>query len=61
MFCMFKRNIYPAYVLKHRSNPEKQVVLLVIPNGEGSHDFPLKLLSALLRGITSKNPVIFIV
>ena len=58
---MFKRNIYPVYVLKHRSNPEKHVVLLVIQNGEGSHHFPLKHLSALLREITSKNPVIFIV
>ena len=27
--------IYPAYVSKHNSNREKQVILLMIPNGEG--------------------------
>ena len=30
-----KEKIYPAYVSKHNSNREKQVVLLMIPNGEG--------------------------
>ena len=35
MFCMLKKkNIYPAYVLKHNSNREKQVTPLMIPNGE---------------------------
>ena len=30
-----KEKIYPAYVSKHNLNCEKQVILLVIPNGEG--------------------------
>ena len=33
MFFIVK-NIYPAYVSKHNSNSEKQVILLMIPNGE---------------------------
>ena len=64
-----KKNIYPAYVSKHNSNREKQVILLIIPNGEGReaksegrwHYLAVKKLSALLRGITSKHQVIFIV
>ena len=34
MFCMVKKEIYPAYVF-FNSNREKQVILLMIPNGEG--------------------------
>ena len=30
-----KKKIYPAYVSKHNSNREKQVILLMISNGEG--------------------------
>ena len=30
-----KEKIYPAYVSKHNSNREKQVILLMISNGEG--------------------------
>ena len=40
-----KENIHPAYFSKHNSNRVKQVILLMILNGEK--------LSALLRGITS--------
>ena len=29
--------IYPAFVSKHSSNHEKQVILLMIPNGQGWH------------------------
>ena len=43
MFCVE----YPAYVSKHNVNREKQVSLLMIPNGER--------LPALLRKITSKR------
>ena len=32
-----KEKIYPAYVSKHNSNREKQVILLMILNGEGWH------------------------
>ena len=35
MFCILKKKkIYPAYVSKHNSNREKQVILLMISNGE---------------------------
>ena len=29
-----KINMYPTYVSKHNSNREKQVIILMIPNGE---------------------------
>ena len=36
MFCMLKnKKIYSAYVSKHNSTREKQVILLMIPNEEG--------------------------
>ena len=39
-----------AYVSKHNSNSEKQVVLLMIPSGEGWYYLAVKnKLSALLR------------
>ena len=38
MFCLVKKKkTYPAYVSKHNSNHEKQVVHLIIPNGEAWH------------------------
>ena len=63
-----KEKIYPHYVSKHNSIREKQVILLIIPNGERceamsqglqglqrSHYLAVKQLSALLRGISSKH------
>ena len=52
-----KEKIYPAYISKHNSNREKRVILLMISNGEKGrwHYLSVKKLSALLRGITSKN------
>ena len=65
-----KEKIYPDYVSKNNSNREKQVILLMIPNGEGCkrsktlatrgksegwHYLSVKTLSALLSGITSKH------
>ena len=41
-----KEKIYPAYVSKHNSNCEKQVILLMIPNRQIRHY--LAVLSALL-------------
>ena len=36
IFCMLKKKkIYPAYVSKHSPNCEKQVILLMFPNGKG--------------------------
>ena len=29
------KKIHPAYVSKHNSNREKQIILLMIPNGKG--------------------------
>ena len=52
---MLKIKTYPAYVSKYTSNRENQVILLMIPNGEGCHYLAVKKLSALLREITSKN------
>ena len=51
-----KEKLYAAYVSKHNWNREKQVILLLILNGEGQkwHYLAVKKLSALLRGIPSK-------
>ena len=51
---MKKENIYAAYVLKHNSNREKQIILLLIISNY-CHYLGVKKLSALFRGITSKN------
>ena len=49
-----KEKIYPAFVSKHNSNHEKQVIILMISN-KGWHYLGVKKLSALLRGIPSKH------
>ena len=47
------KKIYPAYVWKHNSNCEKQVILLMISNGEKLWIYlTVKELSALLGRIT---------
>ena len=56
MFCMLKqKKIYPAYFSKHKSNHEKQVILLIISNGGKQPYLTIKKPSALLRGITSEH------
>ena len=65
MFCTLKKkNIYPAYVSKTNSNREKQVILLMIPNGKRCeaksrgrwwHYLAVKKLSVLIRGTASKH------
>ena len=50
-----KKKIYPAYLLKHNSNREKQSNIFMISNGERWYYLAVKNLSVLLRGITSKN------
>ena len=35
MVFMLSKKICPAYVSKQNSNGEKQIILLMIPNGEG--------------------------
>ena len=53
MFCILKKKkICLAYVSKHNWNCEKQVILLMISNGEKWHYLAVKKISALLRGIT---------
>ena len=42
-----KEKIYPAYISKNHSNCEKQVILSIIPNGDGWHYLAVKKLSAL--------------
>ena len=55
-----KEKIYCGCVSKNNSNREKQVILLMIPNGEKRKPkskgrwYYLAVKSALLRGITSK-------
>ena len=65
-----KTNIYPAYVSKYNSNHEKGFVISMIsnqwkckPKSKGGlwNYLAVKTLSALLRGVTSKTMVIFIV
>ena len=53
--------INPDYFRKQNLNCEKQVILLMIPNGKKWHYLAVKSLSALLRGITSKNDGYFYV
>ena len=47
-----KEKVYIAFVSKHNSKWEKQIILLIIPNRKGWHYLVVKKLSALLRGIT---------
>ena len=57
MLCILKKKIYiyPAYVSKHNSNREKQIIILMISNGGKWHYPAVKELSALLTGTTSKH------
>ena len=47
------KKIEIAYKSKHNLTREKQVILLIISNGENWHYLTIKNLSRLLRGITS--------
>ena len=53
--CAKKGKLYPSYVSKHNSDLKKQVILLMIPNRKEWHYLAVKILSALLIGITSKH------
>ena len=44
-----------AYKSKHNLTREKQVILLMITDGEKWHYIAVKRLSGLLRGITGNN------
>ena len=58
IFCIIKKKkIVSAYISNHNSTREKTIILLMIPNKEkeGWHYLPLKELSTLLTGVTSKH------
>ena len=55
MSCMLKNTIYILLLFQNITHREKQVILLMIPNGERWHYLTVKKLSALLRGITSQH------
>ena len=50
-----KRKLYPACFSKYNSHREKTTIILRTLNGEKWHSLAVKKLSALFRGITSKN------
>ena len=50
-----KEKMYSANLSKHNSNCEQEVILLMIPNGEGWNYLSAKKQLALLRRITSKH------
>ena len=52
---LYSIKMYPAYVSKYNFKQEKQVILLMIPNGDGCHYIAVKKVSALVRGITSRH------
>ena len=50
MFCILKKKLYPAYVWKHNSNHEKQVILLMISNREGRwHYLAVKKTTSIIK------------
>ena len=49
------KKIRIAYKSKHNLTSEKQVILLMISNGENWHYLVVKSLSGLLKGITSNR------
>ena len=55
-FMLKKKKIYLSYVSKHNANREKQVILLMISNGDKQwHYLAVKRLSVLLKEIASKH------
>ena len=55
MFLMVLKKIEIAYKSKHNLTREKQVILLMISNGENWYYLIVKDLSRLLRGVTSNH------
>ena len=49
------KKIHAAYISKHNLTREKQVILLMISNGENWHYLVVKNLPELLKGITSNH------
>ena len=59
MFNMLKKKRYILSTFQKEIQIVKKVNLLMIPNGEGWHYIAIKMLTVLLRGITSKHHVDF--
>ena len=55
MLCMLKKKTYILLVFQNNSNHEKQVVNLMIPNGEKWHYPVVKKLSPLSRILDCKD------
>ena len=58
IFCTYLiilKKIHIAYKSKHNLTREKQVILLMISNGENWHYLVVKSLPGLLKGITSNH------
>ena len=61
MLSMLKmKKVHRAYVSKHKSKREKQILLLMISNKEGWHYIAIQKLSALVIGIMSKHNGAFV-
>ena len=50
-----KEKIHPAYDSKHNSRPEKQFIILTIPNGKRRYYLAVEKLFSLLRRISSNH------
>ena len=57
--CMLKKQIYILPIFQNNLNHEQKIILLMVPKGKGWHYLAVKLLSALLKGTTSKHKMIF--
>ena len=55
LFLAILKQVSHAYLSKHSSDKNNQVILLMTTNGKKWHYLSVKELSALLRGITSKH------
>ena len=42
LYVRIKKNTYPAYISKYNTHQENQIILLMIPNGEGRHYLSVK-------------------
>ena len=58
MFCMLRKKRYPDYVSKYNSNCQKQIILLMIPNGERCHYLAVKKKKKKIRIIKRNNDLI---
>ena len=48
-------NVYPTFISKHNSNYEKQIILLMIPTGEGWLCLGVKVIFDVIKGNNDKT------